>query len=153
MSDCCARDAVDQAACPSCGANGASVGSLPVRSHRPQAPCGDWQHCATPGCTVVFHLADVVIGEHELGTRVGDKGTAKPTPVCYCFGHTAFSLAEDLAANSGVSTANKAVKDAVAAGQCRCEQLNPSGNCCLADMRRTLETIRSTFLFDTWPVL
>jgi len=151
MSDCCATDSVDHAPCPSCSARSGVVGALLVRAHRPAARCGDWRHCATPGCAVVFYLCDDVVGEHELVTRVGHKGTDKQTPVCYCFGRTAFSLAEDLAANCGVSTADHAVKDAVAAGECRCEQLNPSRKCCLVDMRRTLQTIRSTILLDTWP--
>ncbi|MBA3249860.1 MAG: hypothetical protein H0T66_06025 [Geodermatophilaceae bacterium] len=50
-------------------------------------------------------------------------------------------LADDLQANDGVSTIKADIKTAVAQGFCACEHLNVSGNCCLADVHRTLRTI------------
>ena len=80
--------------------------------------------------------------ENEVITKVGSKASAKPTPVCYCFAHTADSLARDLEVN-GTSTAKTAVKAAVAEGFCACEHLNPSGACCLPDIHRALKNITS----------
>jgi hypothetical protein len=80
----------------------------------------------------------------SVRTQVGRKATAETTPVCFCFAHTADDLADDLAGNDGVSTIKASIKAAVTAGECACEHLNPSGQCCLADVHRTLTSIAET---------
>ncbi|MFV2038668.1 MAG: hypothetical protein ACC660_00325 [Acidimicrobiales bacterium] len=105
---------------------------------------GDWQHCSTVNCPVVYYLRDDVVTADALRTQVALKGLDKPTPVCFCFSHTPDDLAADLAANDGVSTIKAAIKSAVAEGFCACEHLNPSRKCCLADVHRAIKTITST---------
>ncbi len=67
MSSCCSISTGPAGPCPSCGEIGPIVGMAPVRPHRPDAADGAWQHCATPGCAVVYYLdtatvdADAVI--------------------------------------------------------------------------------------------
>lgn len=141
MSSCCSTDLESAQACPECGTTGPVVGVAPVRPHRMSAADGDWQHCSTESCPVVFHLDADTLTSDDVITQVAHKALDKPQPVCFCFSHTAGELADDLAANDGVSSIKADVKEAVADGLCKCEFLNPSTKCCLADIHRTLKTI------------
>lgn len=131
------------ARCPNCRAAGKRVGGPPVWAHRPSAPAGDWQFCSTTSCPVVFFVGPETVTEDEVITRVGSKASDKPIPVCYCFAHTQADIVADLAAHDGTSTISASVRDAVAAGLCACESLNPTGKCCLPDIHRTVNARRS----------
>jgi len=139
MSSCCSTTEATAHPCPQCGHVGPIVGTAPVRPHLPDAVDGDWQHCASLHCEVIFHLGADLVETGSVSTQVGLKATDKVTPVCFCFAHTADDLAEDFVANDGVSQIKASIKVAVANSQCACEHLNPSGKCCLADVRRTLK--------------
>ncbi|NOX28868.1 MAG: hypothetical protein GXP35_02270 [Actinobacteria bacterium] len=145
MSSCCSTDLDANAQpCAQCGTTGPVVGHEIVQPHRSDVDGGNWQHCSTLGCPVVYYLdTDVVTADH-VRTQVGHKALDKPTPVCFCFSHTRDDLATDLAASAGVSSIKLAIKAAVADGFCACEHLNPTKKCCLADVHRTLKSIAAT---------
>jgi hypothetical protein len=86
---------------------------------------------------VGFHLHGDIVTEGQVRTRVGSKAMTAPGSVCFCFGHTAADLADDLVANQGASN----IKAEVARGSCACEHLNPDGSCCLGAVGRTLKSI------------
>ena len=140
MSNFCTNNSATNGSCPCCAVIGPQVGVAPVRPHRPAASNGAWRFCPNQSCSVIYYLGDEVVDENEVITKVGSKASAKTTPVCYCFAHTADSLAKDLKV-SGTSTAKTAIAAAVAEGFCACEHLNPSGNCCLPEIHRTLKSI------------
>lgn len=144
MSDCCATDTTDASPCPTCGQTGPIVGEAPVRPHRSDATTGPWKHCQNTNCPIVYYLDTDHLTDSDVITQVSHKATDKPTPVCFCFAHTPDSLAADLEANAGVSTAKISVKAAVAEGFCACEHLNPSGQCCLPDIHRALKAIKTS---------
>lgn len=142
MSSCCSNDqSINPTACPRCGTTGPVIGAQPVVPHRPDANDGPWQHCPTPDCAVVYYLGNDTVIADDARTQVAHKALDKPTPVCFCFSHTAGDLAADLETNDGVSTIKADIKTAVAEGFCACEHLNVSGKCCLSDVHRTLKTI------------
>lgn len=149
MSSCCSTDLdADRHPCPRCGTTGPVIGTEPVRPHRPDAADDNWQNCATKDCPVVYYLGTDTVTAGQLRTQVAHKALDKPTPVCFCFSHTPDDLAADLAANDGVSIIKAHIKTAVADGFCACEHLNPSGQCCLADIHRTLKKITATVDVD-----
>jgi hypothetical protein len=115
-----------------------------VRPHRLDASVGPWHHCPTPDCLVVFYLDTDTVDSDAVIAQVGHKATDQPTPVCFCFAHTADELVADAAAHAGTSTIKAAVKQAVADGDCACEHLNPSATCCLADIHRALKVAEAT---------
>lgn len=142
MSSCCSiNPTADSRPCPQCGVTGPVIGELPVKPHHPDAIDGPWQHCATADCPVIYYLADDAVTENDAITQVAHKALDKPTPVCFCFSHTAHDIAADLEANNGVSTIKAEIKAAVADGFCACEHLNPSTKCCLADIHRTIKSM------------
>lgn len=142
MDDCCANPTGREALCPRCRAAGAFVGPAPVLAHRPDAAAGDWHHCSTESCHVVFFLDDDTVPEDEVVARVGAKATDKPIPVCYCFAHTSADITADLVAHHGASTISSDVRAAVASGTCACQRLNPNGKCCLPDIHRLVSAAR-----------
>lgn len=146
MADCCITDDTSVRVCPACGLPGLTVGTAPVRTHQAWAADGAWCHCPTSGCGVVFHLDGDIVTESQVRSRVGRKAITAPEPVCFCFGHTAADLAEDLATNQGTSTINAAIKAEVARGSCACEHLNPDGSCCLGAVGRILKSVRGAGL-------
>jgi hypothetical protein len=111
----------------------------PVHPHRHDATDGAWQHCATTGCPVVYYLDTDIVDADSVITQVGHKAMDRPTPVCFCFAHTADEIIADAPTHGGISTINAEIKQAVAGGHCACEHLNPSTTCCLADVHRTLK--------------
>ncbi len=139
MSSCCSTADADAQPCPKCGHVGPIVGAAPVRPHLAGAVDGDWQYCANTQCQVIYHLGVDTVDADSVFTQVGLKATDQPTPVCFCFAHTADALAADLVAHDGVSEIKAEIKAAVADSQCACEHLNPSGKCCLSDVHRTLK--------------
>ena len=141
MNECCAPSTGNEHLCPTCAAAGASVGAASVQAHRPDAATGDWWYCPNVLCHVVFFADGETITDSSVVTQVGLKATDKPTPVCFCFAHTAADIAADLAAH-GTSTISADVRAAVAAGSCSCEHLNPSGKCCLPAIHRVVVAAR-----------
>jgi hypothetical protein len=105
---------------------------------------GAWQYCPTAGCRVVYFLGEATVEADAVVTQVGSKATDRPTPVCFCFAHTADDLIADADAHDGISTIKAEIKHAVADGHCACEHLNPSTKCCLADIHRTLKLTTDT---------
>ncbi len=144
MSSCCTKsDPTDPTPCPRCGTTGPVVGERPVLPHRPTAEEGPWQFCPDTACPVVYYLGGDTLVAGDLRTQVDHKALDRPTPVCFCFSHTRDDLAADLRRNGGQGTIKATIKEAVAEGFCACEHLNPSGNCCLADIHRTIKSLRS----------
>lgn len=64
------------------------------------------------------------------------------TPLlCYCFGHSLESLRAEWKANGRLDSV-VAIRTAVKEGRCRCDQLNPSGTCCLGDVLKAAKKIQ-----------
>jgi len=144
MSNCCSIDPnAERTPCPECNTIGPVIGDKPVKAHRPAATDGQWQHCPTADCPVVYYLGDDTVTADEVKAQVAHKALDKPQPVCFCFAHTADDIAADLRAHDGVSTIKADVKAAVADGFCACEHLNPSTKCCLSDIHRIIKGIEA----------
>lgn len=96
----------------------------------------------TPGCDVVYfsNEAGSYFEKDELKVRVGLKETGPPISLCYCFGHTAESVREEIVA-TGRSTVAERITAEVQAGNCSCEVKNPSGRCCLGDVNQAVHQI------------
>ena len=96
--------------------------------------------CDAPDCDVVYvsALGDHVITKDLLSVRVGIKETDDPVPLCYCFGYDRRAIREDIR-HSGDTDIQRVITERVRAGECRCEELNPSGGCCLGTVSRAIK--------------
>jgi len=97
----------------------------------------------TPLCDVVYfsNEAQSYFDKDELSVRVGLKETESPIALCYCFGHTAESVREEIVAK-GRSTTAEMIMAEVQAGNCSCETKNPSGKCCLGEVYGAVQRIQ-----------
>lgn len=135
------------ASCPACGIEGKPVKPVTLRSllqpHlRVQVQDELYRFCSSRDCALVYYSSDgsQTFARADLTVRVGVKENSAPRPLCYCFGHSAESIREEWV-QTGSSTALESIKDAMKAGTCRCEVMNPSGGCCLGDVTKEVKAM------------
>jgi len=135
---CCgpSSETPERAVCPEDGSKGDPVKRLTVAAQMrgPVPPKQEFWLCRSPGCSVVYfgsEGATVTTDQvHEVPSfKEGGRGLA-----CYCFGYLETQIAEEVRA-SGTSSTVASVEDQVRAGNCACEVRNPSGKCCLKDLK------------------
>ena len=151
MSDCCKLPEPPVAAddlCQRCGATGRRVLRETMESLlKPEAlerlADEPYYFDRTLECEAVYfsNEARSYFHKDELKVRVGLKETPSPIPLCYCFGHTAESVREEIL-TTGRSTVAERITAEVQAGNCSCEVKNPSGKCCLGDVNRAVHQIQ-----------
>lgn len=94
-----------------------------------------YHYCASEACPLVYYGPDgVEIQRRQVRVPVDAKDPGLDVPLCYCFGYTRRSIAEEIAA-TGRSGALAAVSRELRAGHCACAVKNPSGRCCIGDIR------------------
>lgn len=151
MSDCCSlksRSAIpERMACPENGAPSKRVDNLTLKRLVRKLPLGmpeaQYYFCDAPNCDVVYFAAEAeapIFRCEDLLVRVGPKEVTDPIPVCYCFGFSRKDIVNEIAETESSTVANRITTE-VKSGHCACEVKNPSGNCCLSDVRRTAKEI------------
>ncbi|MGD9724319.1 MAG: hypothetical protein AB7U76_24030 [Pirellulales bacterium] len=141
--ECCGLKAsrqLEATVCPQCGVVGHEVGretvgamaSLTVSAAVLAHP--GFRFCETPMCEVVYYADDAVIERAAVRVPVHAKDYGLDVPLCYCFGHTRRSIAQEIA-TAGNSSASATITREIKARHCACEIKNPSGRCCLGDVR------------------
>ncbi|MBI5503758.1 MAG: (2Fe-2S)-binding protein [Deltaproteobacteria bacterium] len=111
------------------GAMATLVVPAPLLVHR------TYRYCATEACPVVYYgRGGVVLGRQHVRVPVNAKDSGADVPLCYCFAHTRRSVAEKMDAREGPTSA--LIAREIEAGNCACELRNPTGRCCLGDVRR-----------------
>jgi hypothetical protein len=98
----------------------------------PARPDG-WWFCGTFGCRAAYFRGAEVLELDAVGVPIFQKHTEPTRLVCYCFSH---SVADVRAAQT--ESGNAIVASIIAAcrhGRDRCDQTNPQGRCCLANVR------------------
>lgn len=146
MSGCCVMEHMGNP--PQCPRNGQvckPVGRKTLESLlQPQFKASLTQQpyyfCEAPDCDVVYisALADHTITKDQLVVRVGIKETEDPVPLCYCFNYDRKSIREDIK-TKGKTNIPQIISARVKAGECRCEETNPSGGCCLGNIYKAIK--------------
>lgn len=152
MSSCCSGGSCEESdarasgegACPRCGAVGKVVGDETILSilkpgHADRLLAVERRFCRTPGCAVLYYGADGCVVEKDAASvRVGLKETEDPVPLCYCLEFTRAHVRQEVA-ETGDSTIPDRIDAEIRAGRCACERKNPSGACCLGEVRRAVK--------------
>lgn len=144
--DCCAVSQEPAGAagdrCPADGALGVAVNFTTVAAQL-RGPIPEPQNfrvCRSKDCEVVyFGSRGTQFSATDLWVAPGFKEGGSDL-VCYCFRLTRGDLADDLRTR-GESTLFAWIKERVAEGGCACEVRNPSGHCCLADVRKEIASL------------
>ncbi len=128
--------------CPGCGRPGKRVpAETPAALVRPEhadrvVAGARYRLCTTPGCAIAYYAdppGPAPIEAAALRVPVGQKGMGDPRPLCYCFHFTEADVAARAAA--GDEPVSAVVKRQMKDPGCACATENPSGSCCLGDIR------------------
>ncbi len=133
---------------PTCPMNGQvtkPVGRKTVESlTRPEVKAAltlqPYYFCNAPDCDTVYvsALGDHLVSKDMLSVRVGIKETEDPIPLCYWFGYDRKAVRDDIR-SKGDTDIQRVLTQRVKAGECRCEETNPSGGCCLGNVARAIK--------------
>ena len=130
--------ASDAAHCPVCGDPGPPVKWITVQSLTTGPVPGRqvFRVCMGAGCDVVyFGDAGAVVHVGDLRVAPGFKNLGPSALLCYCFPLSRGELARK-AGTGGASDIIARIASEVRAGNCACDVRNPTGRCCLSDLRR-----------------
>lgn len=156
MNSCCSGEscgkpktaANGETACPRCGAVGKVVGDETIRAilkpgQAERLVAVERRFCRTPSCVVLYYGTDGRVAEKGAASvRVGVKETEDPIPLCYCFEFTRAHVRREVA-ETGDSTIPDRIDAEIRAGRCACERKNPSGACCLGDVRKAVNEAKA----------
>ncbi len=93
--------------------------------------------CLDPDCQLVYFGRDgLQLFRTDLHRDPGFKHDSDGT-ICYCFGHRRGEIESEVE-NIGHSLIYEHIVGEVRAKRCRCEVTNPTGKCCLQDVRRAI---------------
>lgn len=156
MGSCCSNGSCESAkasagvatGCPRCGGVGKPVADETIQAIL-KPGLGDAllaverRFCATPTCSVLYYAADGRFVEKDAArVRVGVKETEDPIPLCYCFEFTRAQVRREVA-ETGESTIPDRIEAEIRAGRCACERKNPSGACCLGEVKKAVRDARA----------
>ena len=146
MSRCCVVPHPGEV--PSCPMNGQEtkpVGRKTIESLlKPEAEESltpqPYYFCNAPDCDTVYvsALGDHIVTKDMLTVRVGIKETEDPVSLCYCFGYEQKDVRDDIR-RTGKTEIQIKIAERVRAGECRCEETNPSGGCCLGNVAKSIK--------------
>jgi hypothetical protein len=110
-------------------------------AHVERLLCVERRFCRTPSCDVLYYGPDgSSVRKREARVRVGLKETQDPIPLCYCFGFSRADVEREIA-QAGSCTIPAQIAAEIHAGRCACEVKNPSGACCLGDVRAAVAEV------------
>jgi len=94
--------------------------------------------CRTPSCEVLYYGPDGRFArKQDARVRVGLKETEDPIPLCYCFGFSRADVEREIAQTRSCTIPDQIAAE-IRAGRCACEIMNPSGACCLGEVRTSV---------------
>jgi hypothetical protein len=146
-SCCCPQETSTTPVCRVCGNPGTPVSGITIESLVGEerrsllsSPEG-FSFCRTPDCAVVYfnNTADEYIQKEDVKVRVGIKEREDPVPFCYCFGWTQKQIDDEIA-RTGKSLAVGDITVRIKTLGCDCQRNNPSGVCCLKDVKNYIAT-------------
>ena len=151
---CCAPSGVcsdGTQRCPACGCRGQSVESSTVAAlvAGPVPARQALWLCRDRDCEVVyFGDAGARVLVSDLRFLAAFKSESPEALVCYCFLHPRSEIEAELR-HGGTSTLVDRIAVKVKAGECVCEVRNPSGRCCLGEVKDETRRLRDAFLGAT----
>lgn len=102
----------------------------------------EYHFCSAPDCRVVYFTEGngAAFTTDDIRVRVGLKEKADPIPLCYCFGFDEADARAEIAA-TGRCTIPQRISALIKQGMCACPARNPSGACCLGEVKRAVKRL------------
>ena len=133
--------------CRSCGRRGQPVPretleSLLTPNALERLRPGPYFFVGYPACDIIYfsNEQNSYFARKDVRVIVGVKEDDRPTPICYCFGHTVESARDEIL-STGKSTLAQDITREIRGGNCACEMKKPSGRCCLGEVNKAVQAI------------
>lgn len=145
-NDCCTPQPKGKASCPLCYREAKGVLSktlealLTTGTKEKLNSLDGFSYCKTSTCKAIYFRGDEVLTQDDLKVSVGLKNDAPIKNYCYCFGWSKEKIEQDIKDN-GISTAIEDIKSKMNSIGCSCEVKNPSGKCCMVDVKKVVKEI------------
>jgi len=145
-SDCCSSKFFTQNTCPICNNKAKDVSPITLshiirKDYQKQiSSLKGFYYCKTIDCEVVYFKGNELINQDKLIKEVGLKIWASVSTICYCFNWTKEKMEEEFS-TFGETNAIKDISSKMTTDKCACEVNNPSGTCCLKDVKQTIKDI------------
>ena len=145
MPSCCSTVKRSSSICPECDQRVKNVGRITLEHLLRDEKVSTLQDtnyyfCSTPTCDVVYFAegAEQYYSKADVKVRVGQKETADPVPICYCFDYTEQMIIDEINL-TGTTLIPQRIRQEVQADTCECEIKNPQGTCCLGNIGRVVK--------------
>jgi len=145
---CCSIQVKQKQICPICKeqANGVlekTLNSLLKDDIKKTLNCLDgFSYCKTSLCKVIYLKNEYILTQNNVKVDVGLKDISSKKTVCYCFDWTKDKIQTQINLTN-TCNALEDIKEKMNTIGCSCETLNPSGQCCLKDVKSVIEDIKN----------
>lgn len=132
--------------CPICKNKAKEVSAITVKSLvkdeylKELSSVKDFFYCQTASCEVIYFKPSKIIKQEGLTKEVGLKEWASPKTVCYCFNWTKEKIFDEINKFSKTN-AIEDISGKMNTDSCDCEHNNPSGKCCLKDVKKVIKEL------------
>ena len=132
--------------CPVCKNKAKEVSAITVKSLvkseylKELSSVKDFFYCQTPNCEVIYFKPNEIIIQEHLIKEVGIKEWSSPKTVCYCFNWTKEKISDEVN-KLGKTNAIGDISEKMNSIGCDCEHKNPSGKCCLKDVKKVIKEL------------
>jgi|TARA_R110002033_G_scaffold802_6_gene7720 hypothetical protein len=132
--------------CPVCKNKAKEVSAITVKSLvkdkylKEFSSVKDFFYCQTVNCEVIYFKPNEIIKQEHLTKEVGLKEWASPKTVCYCFNWTKEKISDEIS-KFGKTNAIEDISEKMDSLGCDCEHKNPSGKCCLKDVKKAIKEL------------
>jgi NAD(P)H-nitrite reductase large subunit len=79
--------------------------------------------------------------QNQLIKEIGLKDWANPKTICYCFNWTKEKIEKEIK-ELGTTKAIEDISGKLNTAGCACEKNNPSGKCCLKDVKKFIKEVK-----------
>ena len=104
---------------------------------------GTYRFCPARACAIVYfeEHGNGAFTVDDLRVVVGVKASTDPIPLCYCFGFDESHLRDEIL-QTGNTTIPERISQLIHEGLCACDVRNPSGGCCLGEVKRAATRLK-----------
>lgn len=145
--NCCNPKFFTQDTCPICKQKAKDVSIVTLSSmikkkyQKELKSLNGFYFCKTSNCEVVYFKGLEIIKQDMLNIEVGLKYWTNHSTICYCFNWTKEKMNEQIT-RTGKTNALEDIKSRMNTDKCACEINNPSGKCCLKDVKQVIKELK-----------
>lgn len=155
MESCCTNSSEiksnESVFCKLCRNDGRKVDSITVKALLKEGklynfiPNCQYYYCETIDCDTVYFtsVTETYFSTSDIKTEIALKNRKRNGYLCFCFGHTFKEIKKEIKTKGETDIAER-IAERVKLKSCACEVKNPSGRCCLSEIKKVIKEISPT---------